>query len=113
MIVTEPYLGPSLKERPNSRKAKKILKDIRVLYEKSIENMIRLLRPGGRMVIVAPCFKTERGILRLNMEEISRKFGATVLDPLEKYHVPHRFPFLDYEERHKTLREINIIEKSV
>ncbi|NCO97339.1 MAG: hypothetical protein COY38_01235 [Candidatus Aenigmarchaeota archaeon CG_4_10_14_0_8_um_filter_37_24] len=110
-IVTEPYLGPPLKEKPNYIKAKQILEDLEDLYEKSISGMIKILKPNRRIVIVTPSFKTEKGILRLDIGKISSKFGAAAVDPLEKYGAPHQFPFLDFEERHKTLRQINIIEK--
>lgn len=110
-IITEPYLGPPLKEKPSSAEGKKILDEIAPLYEKSIASMIKVLKPGKRMVIVAPVFKTEEGIVRLNMEEICRKNNAVLVDVLKKHSIPHGFPFLDFEDRHKTIREINVAEK--
>lgn len=110
-IVTEPYLGPPLKEKPSAEEAGKILDEIAPLYEKSLESMINVLKPGKRIVIVAPVFKTEEGIVRLNMEEICGRNNSVIIDVLKKYGIPHKFPFLDFEDRHKTIREINVVEK--
>ncbi len=111
-IVTEPYLGPPLKEKPSAKEGKSILDEIAPLYERSLENMIKVLKPGKRIVIVAPVFKTEEGIVRLDMDEICRKNNCVLIDVLKKYGIPHGFPFLDFEDRHKTIREINVVEKN-
>lgn len=110
-IVTEPYLGPPLKEKPSAAEAKRILDEIAPLYEISIASMVKVLKPGKRIVIVAPCFKTEKGIARLDMDGICGRNNCVLVDVLKKYGIPHGFPFLDFEERHRTIREINVVEK--
>jgi tRNA G10 N-methylase Trm11 len=111
VVVTEPHLGPPLRKKPNLKKAKKIIQNLNSLYEKSIREMIKILKPRGRIVIISPSFKIENKIIGLDLNKIVKKYGGRVIDPLEKYDVKHDFPLLDYEERHKTLRKINIIKK--
>lgn len=110
-IVTEPYLGPALRQRPGERKAEEIVQKVRELYEKALPEMIAVVKPGKRIVIVSPCFKAGR-FVRLDVRKIAEKHGARVFDPLRDCGTPHEFPFIEYEQRHKTGREINIIEKS-
>ncbi len=93
VIVTEPYLGPPLKKQPTEKEAKEILKELEPLYEKSVASMLSVLKSGGRIVIVAPAFKIGDKIFSLPLKTVKRSF-------------------LDYEEYHKTIRQINVIEKS-
>jgi tRNA G10 N-methylase Trm11 len=108
-IVAEPYLGPALIEKPDENEAKKILNDIQGFYENIIKSMLKVLKPGARIVVISPSFKMDNYFMRLNIEKMLE--GAKLVDPLKKYDIDHDFPFLDFEERHNTLREINIIEK--
>ena len=110
-IVTEPYLGPPLKKRPGAKEAGGILGGLEGRYRKWLRSMLAVLRPRGRIVIVSPCFRTGRGIMQLDVEGMAKGLGATAIDPLKRYNIPHSFPFLDYSERHRTLRKISIIEK--
>ena len=92
VIVTEPYLGPPLKKQPIEKEAKEILKELELLYQNSIASMLQVLKSGKRIVIVAPAFNINGKILSLPLKNVKKSF-------------------LDYEEYHKTIRQINVIEK--
>ena len=111
VIVTEPILGPPLKKRPNFNKAQKIIKHLFPFYKVSLKEMFKILKENGTIVIVSPAFKTERGLVRIEIEKIINNLGGKIIDPLKLYNIKHTFPFFDYEKRHKTLREITIIKK--
>jgi len=110
-IVSEPYLGPPLKKKPNNKKAKEILNDLEPLFRLTIREMTSVLKPGGRIVIISPFFFIGGKKLTLDMEAIAKQNGCEIINPLKKYRITHRFPLVDFEKRHKTLRQINIIEK--
>lgn len=112
-IVTEPYLGPVLNTRPPEREARRIIEETRPLYSGALAAMAKVLRPGGRIVMVTPCFMVGSCFVRHDMEAMCSGAGLRLVDPLEKYKIPHDFPLLDYGERHSTIREINVMEKPV
>jgi len=99
-IVTEPYLGPPIKGTPTITEARVILSEIEDLYIKTLKEANIILRGGSRVCIVSPRIKTDRSDLSLNMKDISRKAGFDLIKQ-----------FTDSEERHKIIREINILEK--
>jgi tRNA G10 N-methylase Trm11 len=100
-IATEPYLGPPLKKKPSVEDAKKILDDIRELYEKSLEEMYKILKRGKRIAITSPRIRvTKSKSIGLGFDSIASGIGFKIISS-----------FVDAESRHKTLREIFIIEK--
>lgn len=110
-IATEPYLGEPLKGRPTMQEAKRILGSLEPLFEESLREMSKILKPKSRVIIVSPFFEMGDGVLQMDVAAITGKCGLKVVDPLEKQAVPHGFPFTDFEERHRTLRMINVLEK--
>ncbi|MEM5814436.1 MAG: methyltransferase domain-containing protein [Candidatus Aenigmatarchaeota archaeon] len=100
-VVTEPYLGEPLKEKPSESEARKILERLGPLFEESIREMAKVLKQKGRIVIVSPFFETEKGKMGLDMAVLARK-NRLVL----------KAQFPDFEERHRTLRMINVLEKT-
>lgn len=112
-IATEPYLGPTLDKRPQERMAVRIVEETEPLYRATLESMAKVLKQGGRIVMVTPSFRMPNGrMVRPDMKAMCESMGLVLVDPLEKYGVEHGFPLLDYDpERHNTIREINVIEK--
>ena len=99
-VVTEPYLGEPLRERPNLREAQKILEGLGPLYEGSLREMAKILKPHGRIVIVSPFFDAEGKKTGLDMAGLAGKAKLRLL-----MQIP------DFEERHRTLRMINVLQK--
>jgi len=100
-IVTEPYLGEPLRDKPNARQACKILEELGPLFEESIKEMGKILKPHGRIVMVSPFFEAEGKPVGLDMRQIAGKAKLRLIQQLP-----------DFEERHKTLRMINVLEKA-
>ncbi|MHA2357235.1 MAG: hypothetical protein ACXABK_00515, partial [Candidatus Heimdallarchaeaceae archaeon] len=53
-IVTEPYLGPFIKQLPPKENAKKIMRDLENLYTKVLQEGRKRLVSKGRIVIIFP-----------------------------------------------------------
>jgi len=65
LIVTEPYLGPQ-KETNNIEKAQK---DLEVLYSKALQEFKKVLKDGGRVVMVWPVLrKAEKEFLDVKID---------------------------------------------
>lgn len=101
-IVTEPYLGPPLKGNQNQKKVKELFDELRPMYEKSLKEMHKVLGSGKRVVIVSPCIRTrEDNVIKFDFENIAKKVGFKIIESVT-----------DFEKRHRTIREIFVIEKS-
>ena len=111
-IVSEPYLGPALKAKPDSYQANKILRELSPMYESFFREAAQILKTGSRICIVSPRFQTQAGTFRIDIERLGSKFGLKTIDVLKNTKIQHQIPLLDFEERHKLIREINVLEKS-
>ena len=99
-IATEPYLGPPLKGEPDRKRADKILSDVEDLYTKTLKEACIILKNNSKMCIVSPRIKMGNFSLGLNMKDIAEKTGFNLLKA-----------YNDSEERHKIIREINVLER--
>ena len=111
MIVTEPHLGPPLKIHPDRNRAQRILRGLKPLYEKSLREFSLILRPGGRVCIVFPRFEFGGHFAHLEAVKMAEKAGLRPVDVFRKTGLPGGLPYIDKEERHKTIREIWVFEK--
>jgi len=97
-IVTEPYLGPLLKKAPSFPEAQKIVSELNVLYSKVFKEFLKVVKPGGKIVIVLPEFVTESNkVLALNKDFIESDFEIIKALPY-------------FEERHKLKRVIYVLK---
>lgn len=55
-IITEPYLGPPLYKKPNIEFIKKALFELSELYMDAFFQFVKILKPGGKIVIIFPVF---------------------------------------------------------
>lgn len=110
-IVAEPYLGPALKAKPDAYLAKNILQELSPMYEGFFREAAKVLRDRGRICIVSPRFQTQAGTFKIDIDRLGAKFGFRTVDILKPYKIQHEVPILDFEERHKLIREINVLEK--
>jgi tRNA G10 N-methylase Trm11 len=60
-IVTEPDLGPALRQIPTGPYAQKIIDKLEPLFFGFIEEAYKVLRSGGRLVLVTPYIRTRSG----------------------------------------------------
>ena len=111
-IVTEPNLGPALKIAPDQSKAEGILRGLKPLYQKAFQEFSSVLKPGGRVCIVLPRFEFGEHYAHLEALKLADKAGLKPVDVLRKHNIPGSFPYVDKEERHKTIREIWVFEKT-
>jgi len=57
-IVSEPDLGPALRQIPTTPYAKKIIDKLSPLFFEFIDEAYKVLRPGGKLVVVTPYIVT-------------------------------------------------------
>ncbi|MBI4433746.1 methyltransferase domain-containing protein [Candidatus Uhrbacteria bacterium] len=68
-VVTEPYLGPS------QRSASGDATTLSILYRDAFRSFARVVKPGGRVVFVAPVFRSMRGARAIDVTDAVRAFG--------------------------------------
>lgn len=69
-VVTEPYLGPPLFKKPDFNAVRNIFSQLQPLYLQAFEELAKILKPGGSLIIIFPAFE-ENGNFRF-MEILSR-----------------------------------------
>ena len=132
-IVTEPYLGPPLKSRLNSRLAVSTMNKLKILYLKALTEMYNVLENKGQLVLISPVWylgdsdfkfedvKEKRSnfvfmdilskIEELGFKNIlSFSENASQLNTL-KYFNNKRKSFIYGREKQRVLREMFILEK--
>jgi len=86
-IATEPYMGAFLKKIPQSEEAKKIAKELNVLYSDFFREARKIVK--GKLVFVEPIIKIHMGEVNVGFEGILIKngFKATIftnaVNPIE------------------------------
>ncbi len=121
-IVTEPDLGPALRQTPTAPYAGKILARLEPLYWSFVEEAYRVLKKGGRLVLVAPYMRTRSGkpnTMPVGEKAVNVGFKRVHLfqekvfgEEVEvKKEMADMASFVDAEERHKVGREIFVFQK--
>ena len=122
-IVTEPDLGPALRDIPTASYAKKIVDNLTPLYFSFLKETYDTLRKDGRLVLVTPYLRTRSGKpMMMHIEEKAQELGFKMVYPFgskeffesydtvkEEMRVMRRV--VEMAERHKTGREIHVLQK--
>ena len=121
-IVSEPDLGPALREVPTSPYAEKIIEKLEPLFSDFIEEASRALKPGGRMVTVTPYIKTRsKEVVTMSIEDklegtsLKRVYAFTFnmfAKNLDVGRLVHSASLAEIDDRHKIGREIHILQKA-
>ena len=121
-IVTEPDLGPALRDVPTTPYALKIVEKLKPLFFGFLTEAYRVLVSGGRLVLVTPYFKTRSGKpVRMPVDEKAEEIGFKRAYPFRKEYFAEEHEAVqslvgtrsmwDVAERHKVGREIHIFQK--
>jgi tRNA G10 N-methylase Trm11 len=121
-IVSEPDLGPALRQVPTGPYAHKIIGKLEPLFFGFIEQAYRVLRSGGRLVLVTPYIRTRSGqAVTMPIGERLEACGFKRGQPFSRdmftdaLMVNERLvgtaSLVEMDERHKIGREIHILEK--
>lgn len=120
-IVSEPDLGPALREVPTGPYAVKIIEKLETLFSDFIEEASRALKPGGRLVMVTPYFKTRSNEVvtmpiedKLDGTSLKRVYAFTFdmfTKNIDVGRLVHSASLVEIDERHKVGREIHILQK--
>ena len=121
-IVTEPDLGPALRQVPTGPYAQKIIQKLEPLFFGFSEAAYKVLKNGGRMALVTPYILSRSGqevtmpigeklesIGFKRVEPFSKDMFATDAKGTEELMELHSL--VEMDERHKIGREIHVYEK--
>jgi tRNA G10 N-methylase Trm11 len=121
-IVSEPDLGPALRQIPTRPYALKIIEKLRPLYQNFLKQAFEVMKEGSRIAVVSPYIKTRSG-QHISMEicDEAAKMGFKTVFLLRKelfeanVSVREKLVkmtfFADTDKRHKVDRKISILEK--
>jgi tRNA G10 N-methylase Trm11 len=120
-IVSEPDLGPALKQFPTDSYAQKIIEKLEPLFTEFIEQAYRVLMQDGRLVLVTPYIKTRSGQpVIMPIDEAVKAAGFKRIyafseeifsSKLDVGRLVHSASLIEMDERHKIGREIHILQK--
>jgi tRNA G10 N-methylase Trm11 len=121
-VVTEPDLGPALRQVPTGPYALKIIQKLEPLYFTFVEEAHRVLQKGGRLVLVTPYIITRSGqSVTMPIGEKLENLGFRRIQPFSKEmfskdgrgleELVSVSSLAEIDERHKICREIHIYQK--
>jgi tRNA G10 N-methylase Trm11 len=121
-VATEPDLGPALRQMPTTSYAVRIAEKLEPLYYSLLEESYKVLKRGGRLVMVSPWIKTRSGKpVTIRIEEKAVELGFERVYPFKREffadntaapkNLVDATTLVDAEERHKIAREIHIFQK--
>jgi tRNA G10 N-methylase Trm11 len=121
-IVTEPDLGPALRQVPTGPYALKIIEKLEPLYFGFVEEAYRVLNAGGRLVLVTPYIISRSGhAVTMSIGEKLESIGFKKVQPFAKEMFSEKLEevggltsldsLVEIDDRHKIGREIHIFQK--
>lgn len=102
-VVTEPILLPKIDFAPAPEKARRMIRNSSALYSEALYSLSRVVKKGGRVVIVTPALKTSAGkevsVLLENLDEIR-------LRPVQPGRVRFEYPVRISNEKTKWISRL-------
>jgi tRNA G10 N-methylase Trm11 len=109
-IITEPYLGP----QRGFFDINKTVKELEQLYSRSLSEFKKILKPGGKIVMVWPSFYNKRRNIFLNPDLTGYKIINPIPENLQTnifVKLTNRNTIIYGRELQKVWREIVVLEK--
>lgn len=121
-IVTEPDLGPALRQVPTGPYAQKIIQKLEPLFFNLAEQAYKVLKKDGRLVVVTPYIITRSGqAVAMPIAEKLENTGFKLVQPFsedmfvknarEHQELVGMRSLVEVDERHKISRQIHICQK--
>ena len=115
-IITEPELGPFLKSAPTYTMAREYIGKLATIYKPFFSNASKLIKKGGKLVIVLPRYKTAQGKSQeMNINRIINRSDFQLINPTasvnSKIDLKINIPYVYKEKWHQLERLIYIYEK--
>jgi tRNA G10 N-methylase Trm11 len=121
-MVSEPDLGPALRQVPTTPYAVKVIEKLEPLFYGFIEEAFKVLKPDGRVVLVTPYIRTRSGqSVTMPIAEKAVQAGFSIVKPFVKEIFQETLivkddllgldSLIEVDERHKIGREIHIFKK--
>jgi len=101
-IVTEPFLGQPIKGNESEGTIRKIAGEVQELYAASLQKFKKVLKPGGRAVMVVPQWHVGGKINKIDVNKMIKQAGLKRLD---------RDDLIYFRPQQKVWRQIVIFEK--
>jgi tRNA G10 N-methylase Trm11 len=81
-IVSEPDLGPALRQVPTTPYAQKVIDKLTPLFFGFVEEAYKVLRPGGTLVLVTPYIRSRsKQVVRMPIGEKAESVNFTRINP--------------------------------
>ncbi|MCA9332787.1 methyltransferase domain-containing protein [Candidatus Saccharibacteria bacterium] len=76
-VAGETYLGRPLNSLPDEKTLQKIVSDCDHIHKRFLENIAKQIKPGVRLCLAVPAWKTNKGYTHLNVLDYLEKLGYT------------------------------------
>lgn len=87
-IVTEPHLGPFLKDLPSKEEARETMKSLEKLYIKVLQEGSSFLKNNRKIVFIIPVYRYPDGLeVNPNIERIANQCSLLIQERSEFFHV--------------------------
>jgi len=108
-IVSEPYLGPLLKEFPSEEGAKKIISELELIYEKFFREAAKVMKAERIACIILPVIPSASG-KKFKVSERVFLQDFAVFNPIPEID-PKAVPFLYSDKKNRIERLIFLLKK--
>lgn len=109
-VVTEPYLGPYLRDLPSRPHAERIINELTKLYGNVFSGLGKRLKKGGKVVIILPQIPHQGKGKSTIAPQVFYSAGFRIHNVIESIK-PGFFPYLYKDPENKIERLIYVLEK--